>query len=118
MKVEYDSNNSGGSWWLTDENWKALEAAGWEVEWYANKESDGVFGGLYKGGRFLGALASKATRNGLALMDAVEEWERVTGESSTSAGCPCCGPPHSFTEYDDNGKYVTSGPTTDYSASW
>ena len=33
MKVEYSSNNSGGGWWLKDEDWKALEAAGWKVEW-------------------------------------------------------------------------------------
>lgn len=33
--VEYDSNNSGGSWWLSDEDWKALEDAGWTVMWGA-----------------------------------------------------------------------------------
>lgn len=32
-KVRYHSNNSGGSWWLTDENWRQLEEAGWAVEW-------------------------------------------------------------------------------------
>lgn len=31
--VEYSSNNSGGSWWLTPEDWKALEDNGWTVEW-------------------------------------------------------------------------------------
>lgn len=33
MKVKYSSNNSGGDWWLTDEDWRRLEEAGWEVEW-------------------------------------------------------------------------------------
>lgn len=33
MKVEYDSNNSGGSWWLKEADWVALEKAGWCVEW-------------------------------------------------------------------------------------
>lgn len=33
MYVEYDSNNSGGSWWLKDSHWRALEAAGWKVQW-------------------------------------------------------------------------------------
>lgn len=33
MIVEYSSNNSGGSWWLSDKHWLALEAAGWRVEW-------------------------------------------------------------------------------------
>ncbi len=32
-RVEYSSNNSGGSWWLTDADWKALEDAGWTVVW-------------------------------------------------------------------------------------
>lgn len=31
--VEYDSNNSGGHWWLTNADWQKLEAAGWFVEW-------------------------------------------------------------------------------------
>lgn len=26
MYVEYISNNSGGSWWLSDDNWEALES--------------------------------------------------------------------------------------------
>lgn len=32
-RVEYRHNNSGGSWWLKDEDWKSLEDAGWWVEW-------------------------------------------------------------------------------------
>ena len=31
--VEYSSNNSGGSWWLKDEDWKKLEDEGWKVRW-------------------------------------------------------------------------------------
>ena len=154
MKVEYYSDNSGGRWWLNDEQWKALEDAGWEVEW----------GGMYfchsrfnfsdnnpptghvdcwdgKGkenpcqghrcfssyeeivaagdeARWLGSLAKQATRQGLPLREAAEEWERVTGMSSTDAGCPCCGLPHNFTEYDDDGDYVASGPEASYQASW
>lgn len=116
MKVEYDSNNSGGSWWLADEDWKNLEAAGWEVDWFATQKRDHFAAGA--DGRWLGALASRAVRRGLPLAQAVAEWERVTGKSSTDAGCPCCGQPHSFTEYDDNDKYVTSGPSTSYEAHW
>lgn len=86
--VTYSSNNSGGVWWLTDQNWKDLEAAGWHVEW---KE----------GGRWLGALATSATRKGLTLNQAVEEFDRVTGCDSNDEGCPCCGQPHSFYEEND-----------------
>lgn len=104
MKVEYSSNNSGGNWWLSDEDWIALEKAGWNVEWRKN--------------RFLGALATEASRTGLNLMEAVSEWESVTNLNSLSAGCPCCGPPHNFTLYDDNGNYIDSGPSADYTCGW
>lgn len=122
MKTEYDSNNSGGKWWLTDEDWKALEAAGWDVEWravkyqqdVANGEKFAELGKPDKDGRWLGALATKASRQGLALKEAVAEWERITGKDSLDAGCACCGNPHNFTEYDDNDKWVASGPEFEY----
>lgn len=113
MKVEYDSNNSGGSWWLDDADWIALEKAGWKVNWSRDQDRFGK-----KEERWLGTLATSASREGLSLRDAVDEWESVTGKCSTDAGCPCCGQPHSFTLYDDNGKYVDSGPNVEYSASW
>lgn len=103
--VKYDSSNSGGRWWLKDGDWFALEKAGWIVSWE-------------KDGRFLGALARSAKREGMKLRDAVDEWEEVTGKSSTSSGCPCCGQPHYFTEYDENDKEVASGPYTSYECGW
>ncbi len=147
MYIEYDSNNSGGSWWLDDDDWKALEKAGWKVEWvslenlYTDKgsfvrEEDGTpklvpagggnsrFGALMKKPddngeyRFLGALANTAYRVGLPLHEAIEEWERVTKACAIDAGCACCGQPHNFTEYDDDNNFVTSGPTTSYTAGW
>jgi hypothetical protein len=114
--VKYDSNNSGGRWWLKDEDWKALEAAGWEVRWFANK--DLKYFKTDSDGRWLGALASQAIKRNSTLLAAAEEWERLTGGCSTDAGCACCGQPHSFTEYTDDDKYVRSGPSTSYSASW
>lgn len=102
MYVEYDSNNSGGSFWLSDEDWFALEKAGWEVNWIKNDS-------YHKGEeRFLGALATSAKREGLSLGDAIAEWERVTGQSSNSLGCSCCGVPHSFSFYDDEGHWKDS----------
>lgn len=114
--VEYNSSNSGGNWWLDDDDWKALEAAGWEVDWCAKKT--GGLGGADEHGRWLGALATSAKRPGLTLREAVDEFERVTKATSTDAGCPCCGQPHSFTEYTDDGKYVASGPDASYSCEW
>ena len=92
--VEYSSNNSGGSFWLSDEDWKKLEEAGWEVNWEKT--------------RWLGALATGATRRGLSLKEAIKEWAEVTGQDPADEGCNCCGAPHSFTEYGPDGKYLRS----------
>lgn len=98
MKVSYSSNNSGGGWWLSDDDWLALEKAGWDVEWVYEDE-------FYKGrlidGRWLGALAKEASKDFETIKEALEEFEKVTGQSVTDEGCNCCGAPHNF-EWDNN----------------
>lgn len=151
--VEYGSNNSGGEWWLSDEQWRALELAGWEVVWggmyfcrtrfnlgrkrpaYLGDADPCANSGACPGhrlarsyaealelgddARWLGALAMSAfLRGATSLRDAAKQWERVTGMDATDAGCQCCGQPHTFTLYDDNGKWVEAGPSTSYTASW
>lgn len=147
MYVEYFSNSSGGRWWLRDKDWKALEAAGWTIVWAHlafEYDEDGEYVRLPNGlpklvhvntlpesnffrrmvdvkgteYRYMGALARTAYRIGLSLRDAVDEWERVTEGCATDAGCPCCGIPHNFTEYDDEGNYVKSGPSSSCIASF
>lgn len=105
--VEYSSNNSGGYWWLKDEDWKALEAAGWEVEWYKDRENV-LTGRENPEGRFLGALASSAKRYGVTLRHAIEEWEAITGQSASDEGCHCCGTPHAFYSYSSSGAMLDS----------
>ncbi len=109
--VEYDSNNSGGSWWLEDDDWRNLEKAGWEVEWY--KDSKYHKNDVDKNGRWLGALASGAKRVGLSLDAAIAEWETITGECASDAGCSCCGQPHSFSAENEDGS-CESGPDVEY----
>lgn len=82
MIIEYSSNNSGGSWWLTDQNWHDLEAAGWTVAW--------------ENGRWLGALAKKAHKDFPSVKDAILEWEKITKQTASDEGCNCCGAPHTF----------------------
>jgi hypothetical protein len=65
--IEYDSNNSGGSFWLSDENWKALEEAGWVVGWTVVTEREG----LRDGERFVHAESGR--RYG-------DTWEEATRE--------------------------------------
>jgi hypothetical protein len=102
--LRYSSNNSGGSWWLSDDDWKALEKDGWDVEWCADTET--LAATLAdENGRFLGALAISATLSTNDPEDGVESWETVTGEDSTDQGCGCCGSPHSFSFEDKDGNY-------------
>jgi hypothetical protein len=103
ITVEYDSNNSGGRWWLEDEDWHALEAAGWRVAWLAEEPGPMSHG---PDGRFLGALATRASKDFPSLRGAVEEWERITGQDASDEGCNCCGRPHNFSGKTDDGHYV------------
>lgn len=93
MVIRYRSNNSGGRWWLTDDHWKALEAAGWKVEWVAN-EKDRLF--VSDNGRFLGALATEASKEFESPEEGMREFERITGQDVMDEGCNCCGAPHCF----------------------
>ena len=92
VKVHYSSNNSGGSWWLDDDDWNALATAGWDVEWA--KDKDPRF--IDENGRWLGALATRASKDFPTLRDGMEEWARLTGENPGDLGCQCCGAPHYF----------------------
>lgn len=83
-RVRYSTNNSGGDWWLSDDDWKNLEKAGWIIEW--------------RDIRCLGALATEAYREGLSLEEAINEFEETTGQSELDQGCECCGSPHYFYE--------------------
>lgn len=92
MKIEYCSNNSGGDWWLSDDDWKTLEKNGWKVDWI--KDRPGAFG---SSDRWLGALAMRATKDFPSCSDAEKEFEELTGQDPYTQGCVCCGEPHNFT---------------------
>jgi len=105
-RIEYDSNNSGGDWWLSDEDWYNLEAAGWVVHWRKNLFLEGVDGNKIcdadENGRWLGALATSAHLDVEAKDEqqardyAVNNFEEITGEDTEEEGCECCGRPHCF----------------------
>jgi len=133
IEVEYRANNSGGNWWLDDEDWMALEDAGWHVKWgglmwchsdftidenpeptcKTNKECQGhrkcETAEEAEGMRFLGALAVEATKKFNTIQDALQEFEAVTGEDTSAEGCNCCGPPHSFSWKGEKGSDFCSG---------
>lgn len=122
--IEYSSNNSGGSWWLSDDNWRALEDAGWVVHWVHDPDdpshehseppgkwamehhhgyTDPLLPATSNGERWLGALAKSAAKVTDDPEAAIAEWERVTHQAASDEGCNCCGPPHSFTFYRADG---------------
>ena len=96
FKAEYVSNNSGGSWWLNDSDWKNLESSGWNVKWFSEGHGDP----LIKGDRFLGALATSAVieldadNRASALKKAIFLFEEATKQDYRAEGCSCCGEPH------------------------
>ncbi len=118
MRVTYNSNNSGGRWWLNDKNWLALERAGWYVIWGGYQfchsrydarvppicASEKDCGGhrkyesakIVKGDRWLDALAREAYAEFPSLAEAIRAWEHIVKQDASDEGCNCCGPPHGF----------------------
>ena len=90
VTVNYSSNNSGGSWWLNDSDWKALEKAGWTVEW-RNKP-------------MLKALATNASIKVKKPGDAIKSFKKATNQDPWAEGCNCCGRPHNFSYTDAKGE--------------
>ena len=102
ITLEYSSNNSGGSFWLSDQDWKNLEAAGWKVDW--KKE------------RWLGTLAKNATFECETPDDGIASFVKVTGQDPWAEGCNCCGEPHNFSYTDAQGN--THYPSTSRATSF
>ena len=95
MLVNYYSNNSGGEFWLADEDWEALEKAGWIVNWHDKR-------------RF-GTPAYEAEKEFNTIKEAIDEFEKITNQEASAEGCECCGPPHEFTWEDEKGIHTISG---------
>lgn len=107
MLIRYDTNNSGGRWWLKNEDWYKLEKAGWKIDWYRERDDDW---GLHKKGTFLGAEAAGAEKEFNSPQEAIKEFETITGQDVSEEGCNCCGAPHTFSFYNDESDYeVYSG---------
>lgn len=142
--LEYSANNSGGSWWINLEGWKALEEAGWVVHWIHNLDDpdhehtpeegnewsrfkmdhthsygdDILVRSSWNGDDWLGAAAKSAAIETDNPDEAVRIFEQATGQNADDEGCNCCGPPHSFS-YTVDGKtnYFESRPSG-YERGW
>jgi len=106
--LEYDSNNSGGSFWLDDEHWFALAEAGWEIAWAMGSGLDydrlppPKNASARDRRRWLGTLATKARITTFNPLQSIREWEKITESDASAEGCNCCGPPHTFSWGEGN----------------
>ena len=104
--IEYTTNNSGGSFWLKTKDWKKLEKAGWKLFGYDNFV---YVDGDYKYGKdglpekkesnekdMFGQYAHYGFKFFSSIKEALEEFEKLTGQDVSDEGCNCCGAPHSF----------------------
>lgn len=89
--VQYSANNSGGSDWMTRQNWEDLERDGWIVQW---DFSNG------RGLPYCGYLPD------VGLDEAMDRWSSVTAMDPSEEGCDCCGPPHNFSAYNEKHEYT------------
>lgn len=109
MLVEYSTNNSGGSFWLTEKEWKNLEDHGWKL---FNHDDHIYESGNYKYDEhglpmrkeprakdsIFKQYAHYAFKHFPSVEDAEREFEELTEQHVNDEGCECCGKPHYFHE--------------------
>ena len=133
MYVEYTYNSGSGDAVRTmaQEDWVALENAGWKVLW-SNLElvyDDGMYvmgademplfvPSNNKRPVFMMPRGAKhAFKAGATMRQAAKEFDAITSCRSTDmAGS--CEKAHHFIERDDSGKYVASGPDIYCECKW
>lgn len=84
--VEYDENNSGGSWWLSKDNYNRLCEHGWQVT--GNRNVSKYFD--------VPADLTEFEAENYAEQLAILEWEMLLQTDAHAVGCHCCGRPHNF----------------------
>lgn len=109
MKYKFSENNSGGSWWLNREQYDKLFTAGWEYHateydkenkydtqpHLDKKDSTVPYGWRHN---LVGEFNS--------IREAVESFERATGQDFFEEGCNCCGAPFSIAS-EDHKEYLS-----------
>ena len=122
--IEFDENNSGGSFWLSREQYDNLLAAGfyikpitedWEIERYGADGQSGDFGDMLTRDGVPYFWRGNLRVEAASLQEAVEKWESITGEDFFAEGCNCCGCPFSAHVVDEDGstyEYVSGDSVT------
>lgn len=98
---ELSENNSGGSFWLSRKNYDDLLENGWYILPSDSSFLDDNFGADDKqGGQVPYSWRSGLRVKAASLKEAVESFERVTGQDFFAEGCNCCGAPFSMSSVD------------------
>lgn len=95
--VRLSLNNSGGKWWLKENDELGLKNAGWKVN-----IAHGV------GGRHV----AHAFLIGADIETALKSFRQATHFTGRELGCNCCGVPFSFVQYSQEGKWLKSYSTS------
>jgi hypothetical protein len=113
-KYEFDENNSGGSWWLGKKEYDNLLANGWE---YEASEYDLEHGydkkGMFGDDEVPYGWRHSLTKSFNSMREAIEDWEKLTGQDFFDPGCACCGAPFSMSakgEYESGGSVQKPRP--------
>jgi hypothetical protein len=94
-RITFSENNSGGCWWLKQEQYANL----FKVWWKPGRE---CYDGTVRGASRIIVLDAIDEDVALAAASklAIMEWEKATGENADEIGCTCCGPPYQFYDWD------------------
>jgi hypothetical protein len=116
VTFELSNNNSGGSFWIGRKDVDALLEAGW----YVHEDEDDGFTPIFgdKDNYFRTGCSHAELHNlrfnAETVQEAVESFERVTGQDLFALGCTCCGAPFRLTDLETGesygGDYVSHVP--------
>lgn len=100
---QFSENNSGGSWWLTSADYRALLQTGdWGLE---SSTLDAMDEGRFDLEFYLRHSLVGRFEDYFA---AADSWQAGTGQSLDAEGCECCGPPFSLYETHLDGEFVNN----------
>lgn len=102
-----DNNNSGGSFWIGPEDVKKLRDTGW----YPRPRTADSFVPFGDPDNYFGTRCTYEELHDLrvekpTIREAIEEFEKITGQNFFALGCTCCGAPFTMVEIDEDGETI------------
>jgi len=107
-KYELQENNSGGDWWLTEQDYKNLFAAGWKLpkDWdKPSYEGDEPWEPFCGGAPVPHGWRRSTYIRASSIGEAIRSFETATGRSFYERGCSCCGAPFAISRVGKTFEY-------------